>query len=228
MNPWNARCAGRSARVKRTPAIPAPCSASCRAGCTHRFGNAARGVCARSDSTATRSAVWRSVSPSTSGCGCWTPPWRCSPPSGSAISWGWGLQRTSSRRSGAASTSSTACSRPATRATATSSCRGGVVKIRNRRYRGDERPIDPACACHTCRHYSRAYLHHLDRCGEILGSRLNTVHNLHFYQRLMADIRGRDRESALRCVAPRLRRAPRRRNRACRRGALRRAMDLVR
>ena len=65
----------------------------------------------------------------------------------------------------------------------------GVVKIRNRRYRGDERPIDPACACHTCRHYSRAYLHHLDRCGEILGSRLNTVHNLHFYQRLMADIR---------------------------------------
>ena len=65
----------------------------------------------------------------------------------------------------------------------------GVVKIRNRRYRGDERPIDPACACPTCRHYSRAYLHHLDRCGEILGSRLNTVHNLHFYQRLMADIR---------------------------------------
>ena len=65
----------------------------------------------------------------------------------------------------------------------------GVVKIRNRRYRDDERPIDPGCACHTCRHYSRAYLHHLDRCREILGSRLNTVHNLHFYQRLMADIR---------------------------------------
>ena len=65
----------------------------------------------------------------------------------------------------------------------------GVVKIRNRRYRDDERPIDPGCACHACRHYSRAYLHHLDRCGEILGSRLNTVHNLHFYQRLMADIR---------------------------------------
>ncbi len=65
----------------------------------------------------------------------------------------------------------------------------GVVKIRNRRHREDERPIDPACACHTCRHYSRAYLHHLDRCGEILGSRLNTVHNLHFYQRLMADVR---------------------------------------
>ena len=63
------------------------------------------------------------------------------------------------------------------------------MKIRNRRHREDERPIDPACACHTCRHYSRAYLHHLDRCGEILGSRLNTVHNLHFYQRLMADIR---------------------------------------
>ena len=65
----------------------------------------------------------------------------------------------------------------------------GVVKIRNRRYRDDERPIDPACACCTCRHYSRAYLHHLDRCGEILGARLNTVHNLHFYQRLMGDVR---------------------------------------
>ena len=65
----------------------------------------------------------------------------------------------------------------------------GVVRIRNRRHRGDDRPIDPDCACETCRHYSRAYLHHLDRCGEILGSRLATVHNLHFYQRLMADIR---------------------------------------
>ena len=65
----------------------------------------------------------------------------------------------------------------------------GVVRIRNRRYRDDKRPIDPGCACHTCRHYSRAYLHHLDRCGEILGSRLNTVHNLHFYQRMMADMR---------------------------------------
>ena len=65
----------------------------------------------------------------------------------------------------------------------------GVVKIRNRRYRDDERPIDPACGCDTCRHYSRAYLHHLDRCGEILGARLNTVHNLHFYQRLMGDLR---------------------------------------
>ena len=65
----------------------------------------------------------------------------------------------------------------------------GVVRIRNRRYRDDERPIDPDCACHACRYYSRAYLHHLDRCGEILGSRLNTVHNLHFYQRMMADMR---------------------------------------
>ena len=65
----------------------------------------------------------------------------------------------------------------------------GVVKIRNARYRGDDRPIDSACTCPTCRHYSRAYLHHLDRCGEILGSRLNTVHNLYFYQQLMADIR---------------------------------------
>ena len=77
------------------------------------------------------------------------------------------------RRGGprAASTSSTACSRPATRATATSSCPGGWSGSATARYREDERPIDPDCACPTCRHYSRAYLHHLDRCREILGSR---------------------------------------------------------
>tara|TARA_R100000306_G_scaffold62604_1_gene75683 strand:- start:33043 stop:34065 length:1023 start_codon:yes stop_codon:yes gene_type:complete len=66
----------------------------------------------------------------------------------------------------------------------------GVVKIRNSRYRSDDRPLDPNCDCHTCRHFSRAYLHHLDRCGEILGSQLNTIHNLRHYQRLMDGLRG--------------------------------------
>ena len=65
----------------------------------------------------------------------------------------------------------------------------GVVRIRNSRHRGDESPLDHACTCYTCRHYSRAYLHHLDRCGEILGARLNTIHNLHYYQTLMQDLR---------------------------------------
>jgi queuine tRNA-ribosyltransferase len=65
----------------------------------------------------------------------------------------------------------------------------GVVRIRNARYRGDTGPLDPDCDCYTCRNYSRAYLHHLDRCHEILGARLNTLHNLHFYQTLMADLR---------------------------------------
>ncbi len=65
----------------------------------------------------------------------------------------------------------------------------GVVKIRNARQRWDTGPVDPACDCYTCRHYSRAYLHHLDRCREILGARLATLHNLYFYQRLMADLR---------------------------------------
>ena len=51
------------------------------------------------------------------------------------------------------------------------------------------RPLDPDCDCYTCRNYSRAYLHHLDRCNEILGARLNTIHNLHYYQTLMRDIR---------------------------------------
>ena len=66
----------------------------------------------------------------------------------------------------------------------------GVVKLRNARYREDTRPLDPDCGCYTCRHYSRAYLHHLDRSHEILGSRLNTIHNLHYYQALMAGLRG--------------------------------------
>ena len=65
----------------------------------------------------------------------------------------------------------------------------GVVRIRNARYRDDPLPIEPGCSCYTCRHYSRAYLRHLDQCGEMLGSRLNTIHNLHFYVQLMASLR---------------------------------------
>ena len=67
--------------------------------------------------------------------------------------------------------------------------RHGTVKIRNARFHDDERPLDEACGCYTCRHYSRAYLRHLDKCGEILGSRLNTIHNLFYYQELMAGLR---------------------------------------
>jgi queuine tRNA-ribosyltransferase len=65
----------------------------------------------------------------------------------------------------------------------------GVVKIRNSRYKTDIDPLDPLCDCYTCKNYSRAYLHHLDRTGEMLGPRLNTIHNLHYYQTLMTGIR---------------------------------------
>ena len=65
----------------------------------------------------------------------------------------------------------------------------GVVKIRNGKYADDTGPLDPDCDCHTCRNYSLAYLRHLEKCGEILGSRLNTIHNLHYYQKLMRDLR---------------------------------------
>ncbi len=65
----------------------------------------------------------------------------------------------------------------------------GVVRIRNARYRDDSRPLQEGCKCYTCMNYSRAYLKHLDRCGEILGARLNTIHNLHYYQSLMVRIR---------------------------------------
>jgi len=66
----------------------------------------------------------------------------------------------------------------------------GVVKIRNSANKTDTRPLDDTCQCYTCRHFSRAYLHHLDKCGEILGAQLNTIHNLHYYQQLMAGLRG--------------------------------------
>jgi queuine tRNA-ribosyltransferase len=67
--------------------------------------------------------------------------------------------------------------------------RSGVVNIRNAAHHQDTGPIEEGCTCYTCRNYSRSYLRHLDKCGEILGAHLNTVHNLHFYQRLMMEIR---------------------------------------
>ncbi|HLS51256.1 MAG TPA: tRNA guanosine(34) transglycosylase Tgt [Burkholderiaceae bacterium] len=67
--------------------------------------------------------------------------------------------------------------------------RYGDIKIRNARYRDDTRPLDPDCQCHTCQHFSRAYLHHLLRAREITGSRLNTLHNLHFYLEIMQAMR---------------------------------------
>jgi queuine tRNA-ribosyltransferase len=65
----------------------------------------------------------------------------------------------------------------------------GPLNIRNSRFQSDTGPIDPTCACYACRNYSRAYLRHLQQCNEILGARLATIHNLHYYQRLMADMR---------------------------------------
>jgi len=67
--------------------------------------------------------------------------------------------------------------------------RHGTLRIRNARHREDTGPLDPECACYTCRNYSRAYLRHLERCNEILGARLNTIHNLHYYLDLMAQMR---------------------------------------
>jgi queuine tRNA-ribosyltransferase len=67
--------------------------------------------------------------------------------------------------------------------------RSGVINIRNAAHRLETGPIEEGCGCYTCLNYSRSYLRHLDKCGEILGARLNTIHNLYFYQRLMAEIR---------------------------------------
>jgi queuine tRNA-ribosyltransferase len=67
--------------------------------------------------------------------------------------------------------------------------RHGDIRIRNARHRSDTTPLDPTCACHTCTHFSRGYLHHLQRINEILGARLATIHNLHYYLTLMAEMR---------------------------------------
>jgi len=67
--------------------------------------------------------------------------------------------------------------------------RFGDIKLKNARYKQDTGPLDPDCTCYTCRNFTRAYLHHLHRTGEILGARLNTLHNLHYYQELMAGMR---------------------------------------
>ena len=73
--------------------------------------------------------------------------------------------------------------------------RFGDLKIRNARYKADQRPVDETCSCYTCAGsggsggFSRAYLHHLDRCGEMLGPMLTTIHNLHYYLNLMREVR---------------------------------------
>lgn len=65
----------------------------------------------------------------------------------------------------------------------------GTIKIRNQKYEMDTRPLDEDCGCYTCQNYSRSYLRHLDKCHEILGAELNTIHNLYYYQQLMREIR---------------------------------------
>ncbi len=67
--------------------------------------------------------------------------------------------------------------------------RFGDLKIRNARYKSDEQPVDATCTCYTCQNFSRAYMHHLDRCGEMLGPMLSSIHNLHYYLNLMQEVR---------------------------------------
>jgi len=66
----------------------------------------------------------------------------------------------------------------------------GLLRLRNSRFRNDTAALDDNCSCYTCQNFSRAYLHHLDKCREMLGAQLNTIHNLHYYQSLMTGLRG--------------------------------------
>jgi queuine tRNA-ribosyltransferase len=80
----------------------------------------------------------------------------------------------------------------------------GDLKIRNARHRDDTGPLDPDCGCYTCRHFTRAYLYHLQKANEILGARLNTIHNLHYYQDLMRELRAAIESGRLDSAAQRL------------------------
>jgi queuine tRNA-ribosyltransferase len=82
--------------------------------------------------------------------------------------------------------------------------RSGDLKIRNARYRDDAAPLDERCACYTCRHFTRAYLYHLQKTNEMLGARLNTLHNLHYYQELMRELRAAIEAGELAARAARL------------------------
>jgi queuine tRNA-ribosyltransferase len=86
----------------------------------------------------------------------------------------------------------------------------GIINIRNAIHQRDTGPVDPTCACSTCRRYSRAYLRHLDRCNEILGVRLATLHNLHFFLQLMRDIRSAICERRFSAFAAQILAVPRR------------------
>jgi len=77
----------------------------------------------------------------------------------------------------------------------------GVVRIRNAKHRHSTKPLDESCDCYTCQNFSRGYLHHLDRCGEMVGAQLNTIHNLRYYQRHMAAIREAIERGALAAFA---------------------------
>jgi queuine tRNA-ribosyltransferase len=79
--------------------------------------------------------------------------------------------------------------------------RSGDVKIRNARYRDDTSPLDERCSCYACRHFTLAYLYHLQKTNEILGARLNTLHNLHYYQELMGELRGAIEQGTLQATS---------------------------
>ena len=150
----------------------------------------ARAADAKSDSTATPSAACRWANPRrTCGGSCATPPPHC-PRSSRAISWAWARPKTSSKPSRPGSTCSIACCRRAMRAMAGCSRATATSRSAMRRTATTRARSMPPATAATCRNFTRAYLHHLQKVNEILGARLNTLHNLHFYQTLMRELRG--------------------------------------
>src|ERR1700679_2201376 len=176
-SPWNCPCGGRCADFART--TPASrrerCSASCKAVFIRRCGSNRLRPWSRSDLAASRSAVWRGGSPMPNG----KPRY--------LMGVGRPEDIIEAVRRGIDMFDCVMPTRHARNAHLFT--RQGVINIRNAAHNQDTAPIEEGCGCYTCLNYSRSYLRHLDKCGEILGSHLNTVHNLFFYQRLMREIR---------------------------------------
>ena len=189
--PWSCRCAGRCAAFANTTAAsrPARCSASCRAAFTEicaaaslaalediGFAGLAVGGLAVGESEAERNQVLEGLLPQM-------------PAHKPRYLMGVGRPQdiVEAVRRGIDMFDCVMPTRHARNAHLFT--RSGVINIRNAAHQKDTGPIEQGCGCYTCRNYSRSYLRHLDKCGEILGSQLNTIHNLYFYQRLMAEIR---------------------------------------
>ncbi len=190
---WSCRCAGPRARRRRMRTIAMHCSASSRAACTRISRDRSRDGLVDSASTGTRSAACRSASPKDEMLRVLAHTAPRLPEDKPRYLMGVGTPE-DIVAGVCAGIDMFDCVLPTRNArNGWLFTRHGDIRIRNARHRSDVAPLDPTCGCYACRHFSRGYLHHLQRINEILGARLATIHNLHYYLTLMAELRDGDR-----------------------------------